>query len=50
VLESMRARIGDPAWGPSSVEELAGAVVDGRLDPYAAADRLLESVAESSSS
>jgi LAO/AO transport system kinase len=40
-VETLRARIADPAWGSTSVEELAGAVVDGRLDPYAAADRLV---------
>jgi LAO/AO transport system kinase len=40
-VETLRARMTDPAWGSTSVEDLAGAVVDGQLDPYAAADRLV---------
>jgi LAO/AO transport system kinase len=45
-VETLRARITDPAWGASSVDDLAGAVVDGRLDPYTAADRLVTELTE----
>jgi LAO/AO transport system kinase len=46
-VETIRARMGQPEPGGASLDELAESVVDGRLDPYAAADDLLESVAES---
>jgi LAO/AO transport system kinase len=46
-VETIRARMGESEPGGASLDELAEGVVDGRLDPYAAADRLLESVAES---
>jgi LAO/AO transport system kinase len=49
-VQTMRARIGEAQPGEASLDDLAADVVDGRADPYAAADRLLESVAESSSS
>jgi LAO/AO transport system kinase len=45
-VETLRSRITDPAWGASNVDDLAGAVVDGRLDPYAAADRLVAELTE----
>ena len=40
-LEALRSRVGG-LHGDSRLEVLAGAVVDGRTDPYAAADRLVE--------
>jgi LAO/AO transport system kinase len=46
-VETIRARMGESEPGGASLDELAESVVDGRLDPYAAADQLLESVAES---
>jgi LAO/AO transport system kinase len=46
-VASLRARMGEAQPGEASLDELAADVVDGRVDPYAAADRLLESVAES---
>ena len=46
-IASMRARMGEAQPGEASLGELAADVVDGRVVPYAAADRLLESVAES---
>jgi LAO/AO transport system kinase len=49
-VELLRARMGEAQPGEASLAELAADVVAGRLDPYAAADRLLESVAESSPS
>jgi LAO/AO transport system kinase len=49
-VQTMRARIGEAQPGEAILDDLAADVVDGRADPYAAADRLLESVAESSSS
>ena len=36
--------MGEAAAGGAGLDELAGEVVDGRLDPYAAADRLVDSV------
>lgn len=49
-VQTLRARMGEAQPGEASLDDLAADVVDGRVDPYAAADRLLESVAESSSS
>ena len=49
-VQTLRARMGEAQPGEASLDVLAADVVDGRVDPYAAADRLLESVAESSSS
>jgi LAO/AO transport system kinase len=40
-LASLRARFGH-LGGHASLGELAREVIDGRLDPYAAADRLVE--------
>jgi len=42
-LTALRARIGDLRDG-EALERLAAQVVDGRLDPYTAADRLVEAV------
>jgi LAO/AO transport system kinase len=42
-IQALRARIGDLRHG-QGVEELAGSVVDGTTDPYAAADRILAAV------
>ncbi|MFL6099182.1 MAG: methylmalonyl Co-A mutase-associated GTPase MeaB [Actinomycetales bacterium] len=49
-VQMLRERMGEAQPGEASLDDLAADVVDGRADPYAAADRLLESVAESSSS
>jgi LAO/AO transport system kinase len=43
-LEHLRSRMGDLRHG-EGVDELAAAVVDGRTDPYAAADRVVEALA-----
>jgi GTPase len=45
-LETIRARIGESAPGGASLDDLAERVVDGALDPYAAADRLVAGVAD----
>jgi LAO/AO transport system kinase len=42
-IQALRARIGDLRHG-QGVDELAGDVVDGTTDPYAAADRILAAV------
>jgi LAO/AO transport system kinase len=42
-IQALRARIGDLRHG-QAVDELAGHVVDGTSDPYAAADRILAAV------
>ena len=42
-IQALRARIGDLRHG-QGVDELAGHVVDGTSDPYAAADRILAAV------
>ena len=42
-IQALRARIGDLRQG-QGVDELAGHVVDGTSDPYAAADRILAAV------
>jgi LAO/AO transport system kinase len=42
-IQALRARIGDLRHG-RGVDELAGNVVDGTTDPYAAADRILTAV------
>ena len=42
-LTALRDRIGDLRDG-DALDRLAAQVVDGRLDPYAAADRLVEAV------
>jgi LAO/AO transport system kinase len=42
-IQALRARIGDLRHG-QGVDELAGDVVDGATDPYAAADRILAAV------
>jgi len=42
-IQALRARIGDLREG-QGVDELAGHVVDGTSDPYAAADRILAAV------
>ena len=42
-IQALRARIGDLRHG-QGVDELAGHVVDGTSDPYAAADRILDAV------
>jgi LAO/AO transport system kinase len=42
-IQALRARIGDLRHG-QGVDELAGNVVDGTTDPYAAADRILTAV------
>jgi LAO/AO transport system kinase len=42
-IQALRARIGDLRHG-QGVDELAGDVVDGTSDPYAAADRILAAV------
>jgi LAO/AO transport system kinase len=43
-LTALRDRMGDLRSG-AALDELAAQVVDGRLDPYAAADRLVDAVA-----
>lgn len=43
-LQALRAKMGDLRHG-SGVEELAGAVVDGTTDPYAAADQVVAALA-----
>ncbi len=43
-LSALRARMDGSASGAWSLDELAAEVVDGRLDPYAAADRLVDAV------
>lgn len=43
-LQQLRARMGDLRHG-SGVDELAAAVVDGRTDPYAAADQVVAALA-----
>jgi LAO/AO transport system kinase len=45
-VATIRARMGDSEPGSASLDDLAESVVDGRLDPYAAADRLVAGVAE----
>jgi LAO/AO transport system kinase len=45
-VAAIRARMGESQPGTASLDELAEDVVDGRLDPYAAADRLVAGVAE----
>ena len=45
-VAAIRARMGESEPGGASLEELAETVVDGGLDPYAAADRLVAGVAE----
>jgi len=42
-IQALRARIGDLRHG-QGVDELAGQVVDGISDPYAAADKILAAV------
>jgi len=42
-IQALRGRIGDLRHG-QGVDELAGNVVDGSTDPYAAADRILDAV------
>jgi len=42
-IQALRSRIGDLRHG-QGVDELAGDVVDGTSDPYAAADRILAAV------
>ena len=42
-IQALRSRIGDLRHG-QAVDELAGNVVDGTTDPYAAADRILDAV------
>jgi len=42
-IQALRARIGDLRHG-QGVDELAGKVVDGSIDPYSAADRILAAV------
>ena len=42
-IQALRSRIGDLRHG-QAVDELAGHVVDGTTDPYAAADRILDAV------
>src|SRR5674476_213662 len=42
-IQALRARIGDLRHG-QGVDELAGHVVDGTSDPYAAADKILAEV------
>ncbi len=44
-LAALRARMDGSGRGAWSLDELAAEVVDGGLDPYAAADRLVGSVA-----
>ena len=44
-MTALRERIGDLRDG-HRLGDLAAAVVDGRLDPYAAADRLLAELGE----
>ena len=43
-LQQLRSRMGDLRHG-EGVDELAAAVVDGRTDPYAAADRVVDALA-----
>ncbi len=43
-LDALRARMGDPGLADGGLDALAGEVVDGSLDPYAAADRLVQGV------
>jgi LAO/AO transport system kinase len=43
-LQQLRSRMGDLRHG-EGVEQLAAEVVDGRTDPYAAADRVVEALA-----
>lgn len=42
-LHALRSRIGDPRRG-TALDDVAGQVVDGTIDPYAAADVLVEAV------
>ena len=44
-MTALRARWGD-VHGRSELDELAAAVVAGKSDPYAAADELLDSLAD----
>lgn len=43
-LQQLRARMGDLRHG-NGVDELAAAVVDGKTDPYAAADQVVAALA-----
>ena len=45
-LAALRARMGQKGLTEGGLAGLAGDVVDGRLDPYAAADRLVDGVRE----
>jgi LAO/AO transport system kinase len=43
-LDALRARMGDSGLAEGGLAALAGEVVDGTLEPYAAADRLVDGV------
>jgi LAO/AO transport system kinase len=43
-LAALRARMGEPGPASWTLDDLAAEVVDGRLDPYSAADRLVDAV------
>jgi LAO/AO transport system kinase len=43
-LAALRARMGEPGAASWTLDDLAADVVDGRLDPYSAADRLVDAV------
>ena len=43
-LATLRARMGQAGLTEGGLAGLAGEVVDGRLDPYAAADQLVDGV------
>ncbi len=45
-LAALRARMGQKGLTEGGLAGLAGDVVDGRLDPYAAADHLVDGVRE----
>ena len=42
-MTALRERMGDPRGG-AALDELAARVVAGEIDPYVAADRLVEGV------
>ena len=42
-MTSLRARFGD-LHGHVDLDQLAGKVLDGSLDPYSAADRILDAL------
>ena len=45
-LAALRARMGQAGLAEGGLDALAAEVVDGALDPYAAADRLVDGVRE----